>query len=327
MLKIVLLGYGDIAQALILGILKSRHKIVGVLKWERERPNKFTAFLRDTFVPDSLTSIIKANNLYEINAKKANSQRFVKEMKKLKPDVILVGSWGEILKAETIKLPKVACINCHPSMLPKHRGSNPYLSAILSNETKTGLTFHLLNEGVDTGEVLLQREIDILPDDKGGDVKQKCALAAKESVAELLDKLENAQLIPKKQDESQASYYPRVHPNQGKILWHMPPLAIHNHIRAFNPWFKCFTFHNKRFVFINSAKIMKLKTPVQPPGKIIAKTGEKLLISTGDPFTAILAEDVEMFGFMSRLWSKSYIRNVIKVGDFLDSIALTFEKY
>ena len=317
MLKVALLGYGEIAKSLILGMLESKHKIVGVLKWERERPNKTVAFLRDTFMPDSLTSIIKANKLYEIKAKKAQSERFKKEIARLKPDVILVGSWGEILKQDTIDLPKIACINCHPSLLPKHRGSNPYLSAILANESKSGITFHLMDTGIDTGQILLQKEIDIEPNDKGSDVRHKCALAAKNSVTKLLDKLENAELIPQKQDESIASYYPRMHPYDGKILWHMPSLAIHNHIRAFNPWIKCFSFHKGTFIFINSGKLVDINTFIETPGKIIAKTGNKLLISTGDGNIAFLAEDVEAYGPLSKIWSKTYVRNLIKVGDCL----------
>lgn len=317
MLKVVLAGYGTIAESLLLGLLKSKHEIIGVLNWEKERPSRFKAFLRETFTPDNLTSIIKANNLYEVKAANTNDKRFAKEMKKLKPDVILVGSWGEILKKETLELPKIACINCHPSLLPKHRGSNPYISSIMTGETKTGITFHLMDEKIDTGEILLQKEVDIAPNDKGTDVKRKCAFAAKDSVSELLDKLENAELIPQKQIESEASYYPRLNSYDGKIFWLMPAQAIHNHIRALNPWMKCHTFHKKVFIFINSAKMLKLNAPVETPGRILGKANNKLLIATGTPDTAILAEDIEAYGPLSKLWSKKYLEKVIKIGDYL----------
>ena len=238
MLRVVLIGYGELAQSLLIGIMESRHKVVGVLRWDKERPNKLFAFLRDIFIPDRLISIIRAKNIHEIKSGKANSKKFIKKIKKLKPDVILVGSWGEILKKEIINLPKIAFINCHPSLLPMHRGSNPYASAIKNSESKTGITFHLMNEGIDTGEILLQKEINISDSDTGGSLRNKCAFMAKETVSELLDRIEKAELIPKKQDESKASYFLKLNEDDAKINWNKPARGIDNNIRSLLPWMK-----------------------------------------------------------------------------------------
>ena len=320
MLKVVLIGYGELAQSLLIGMLESRHKVVGVLRWEQERPNKPIAFLRDTFIPDGLTSIIRAENIHEIKAKKVNSKKFIKIIKKLAPDVILVGSWGEIIKKEIINLPKVAFINCHPSLLPAHRGSNPYASAIKNGETKAGITFHLMNEGIDTGEILLQKDVNISEEDTGGSLRNKCAFAAKNAVSELLDRLEKAELIPKKQDESKASYFPRLNPHDAKINWKKPATQLHNNIRALLPWIKSYTLHEDTFLYIRSTKVVELKTDVATPGKIIAKKGENLIISTADANKAILAKNIEAYGFLSKLWSKHYINKKIRVGDYLQNV-------
>lgn len=317
MLKVVLIGYGELAQSLLIGVLESRHKVVGVLRWERERPNKLFAFIRDTFIPDGLTSITRSQNIPEIKSKKVNSRKFIKEMKKLAPDVIIVGSWGEIIKKEIIQLPKIAFINCHPSMLPAHRGSNPYASVIKNNETQTGITFHLMNQEIDTGEILLQKEVTVSEEDTGGTLRNKCAFAAKNSVIELLDKLEKTELIPKKQDESKASYFPRLNPDDAKISWKKPAAEIHNNIRAILPWIKSYTLHKDTFLYIKSTKIIELKTNTNTPGKILAKKGNNLIISTADENIAILAGNIEAYGLLSRLWSNYYIKNKIKVGDLL----------
>lgn len=327
MLKVVLLGYGELAQSLLLGLMESRHSVVGVFRWEQERPNKLFAFLRDTFIPDGLTSIIRSKNIHEIKAHKANSIRFIKKIKKLNPDVILVGSWGEIIKKEIINLPKVAFINCHPSLLPTHRGSNPYASTIKNNENKTGVTFHLVNEGIDTGEILLQKDVNISEDDTGESLKNKCAFLAKNSVSELLDKLEKAELIPKKQDESKASYFPKLNFMDAKISWKKPAIEIHNNIRAVFPWMKSYTLHKDTFLFIQSTKIIEIPTSQAPyddrvvtPGKVLAKKGGNLIISTADINKAILAENIEAYGFLSKLWSNYYINKKIKVGDYLQDV-------
>lgn len=320
MLKVVLIGYGELAQSLLIGLIESRHQIVGVLRWEQERPNKLVAFLRDTFIPDGLTSIVRAENIHEIKAGKANSIKFIKKIKKLTPDVILVGSWGEILKKEVINLPKIACINCHPSLLPTHRGSNPYASTIKNGETKTGITFHLMNEGIDTGEILLQKDVNISEEDTGGSLRNKCAFTAKNSVSELLDRLEKAELIPEKQNESKASYFSRLHPNDAKISWKKPATEIHNNIRAILPWIKSYTLHKDTFLFIESTKIIELNTNVATPGKILAKKNGNLIISTADTNKAILAKNIEAYGFLSKLWSNHYINKKIKIGDYLQEV-------
>jgi methionyl-tRNA formyltransferase len=317
MLKVVLLGYGELAQSVLLGIMQSKHKIIGVMRWERDRPNKLLAFIRDSFAPDGLTSLIKANNLYEIKANKANSKAFVKEMQRLKPDVIIVGAWGEILKADAIKLPKVACINCHPSLLPKHRGSNPYISTIKMGEVKTGVTFHLVNEGIDTGEILAQQEVLISETDTGGSLRDKCAYTAKGMVAELLDKLEKAELIPEKQNNEEATYFSKVQPHDFIIRWNLTAQEIHNNIRSMLPWIKSYTLHNNTFLFIKHTKIVDIKIPYNTPGVILNKKKGNLLISTGEPDKAIFAGDIEAYGLMSNLWSKAYVDNIIQVGDYL----------
>jgi len=163
MLRVVIIGYGETASSLMLGVMKTRHKLVGIKRWEKSNP--LLGFLKDTLWPDQLTTLIKANGIKEIQAESVNSPAFLREIRALKADVLLIGSWGEILKKNAIISPKIACINCHPSLLPKHRGPNPYASAIIYGETKTGITFHLVDEGIDTGAVLLQKEIPITHED------------------------------------------------------------------------------------------------------------------------------------------------------------------
>jgi len=318
MLKVVLVGYGELSQSLLLGILQSKHKAVGVFRWEKQRPNRLVAFFRDLFIPDRLTSLTRSENIYEVRAKYANSKKFAKEMAKLKPDVILVGSWGEVLKKETIKLPKVAFINCHPSLLPAHRGSNPYASVLKNGETRTGITFHLMSEKIDTGEILLQKEFEISDEDTGETIRNKCAFEAKNSVGELLDKLENAELIPQKQDEDQASYFPRLNPEEARIDWDTPAEKIHNQVRSMLPWIKSYTLHKETFLYIKSTKVIKLNKEAPFAGVIIDKDGTSMLISTADKDKGILAREIETYGFLSKLWSKRYVRKKIKKGDFLN---------
>lgn len=301
MLKVVILGYGELAQALVLGTLQSHHKIVGVMRWKRNKKFSLKNFIKDIFIPEKLLSIIRANNIYEIKAVRANSKKFIREMQKLKPDVIIVGSWGEIIKKEISSIPKISFINCHPSLLPKHRGSNPYSSVIRQGETKTGVTFHILNEKIDAGDILLQAEIPVTELDNGESLKSKCAYKVKETVKILLNKLEQGDLIPQKQNEARSSYFPALSEEDAFINWNKPAETIQNQIRGLYPWLKCYTAYKKGFVFINSSKIVDLQKPVKKPGKVLEAKKNNLLVSTGDPYKAILCLDVEPYNFLYAL--------------------------
>jgi len=301
MLKVVVIGYGKIAQSLILGMMQTNHKLVGVMRWKRKEENKLYSFLKDTFVPDPILSMIRTHNFREIKARRANSKEFIREIKKLRPDVIIVGSWGEILKKEIIDLPKVAFINCHPSLLPKHRGSNPYASVIRAGETKTGITFHLMNEQIDAGDILLQAEVPISEIDTGETLKNKCAYKVKETLKILLSRLEKGDLIPVKQEEAEASYFSALNEDDAVIKWDRPAVEIHNHIRGLYPWVQCYIPYKNSFLIIKSTRVVKLNKPVNKPGMILKEDKNGILMSTGDPDKAILCKDTEVYNFLYSL--------------------------
>ena len=318
MLRVILVGYGELASSLMLGILESKHKLVSVFRWDKTESNNITSFVKDSLWPNNFSTLIKTYKIPEINANSINSEKFIKQALRLQPDVILVGAWGEKIKSNTIILPKIACVNCHPSLLPVHRGSNPYASVIKQGESKTGITFHLVNEKIDTGSILLQKEISILDNDTGGSLREKCAFIARDTVKELLDGLENALFIPQKQDESRASYFPRLTQEDAVINWDMPAYAIHNQIRGLQPWADCFTRYKKQFLMIKSSEIIKLEKPVKNSGKILSKSIKGIAVSTGDPEKALLISDLSVYGFL-RIFSSNFI-NKIKVGDYMEEI-------
>ncbi|MFH0702686.1 MAG: methionyl-tRNA formyltransferase [bacterium] len=320
MLKVFLIGYGELASSLMLGVLESSHKLVGVLNWEKTQEKFFYSAIKDYFYPSSINLLTKTYKIPKLNVKSVNSKEFLEQASKLKPDIILIGAWGEILKKEIIVLPKIACINCHPSLLPKHRGSNPYSSVIREDETKTGISFHLIDENIDSGPILLQKEIYISDNDTGGSLKKKCAYKAKESVKELLDGVKNAKLLPQKQDKSKMSYFPRIKEEDAKINWNKPSKFIHNQIRALNPWLKCYTRYKNLFLQIGTSKIIELKNPVYKPGEILAKYNKGFIVSTSDTKKALLIDDLESFGFVSKLWSSYFIDKSVKIGDYMEDV-------
>ena len=317
MLKVILLGHGELASAVMLGITESRHKLVGVLRWEKVTPNPISLFFRDLFIPDNFYSLIKAYKIPEIKANSANSEKFIKEALKLNPDVIIVASWGEKLKEPTIILPQLGCINCHPSLLPVHRGSNPYASVIREGNKTSGISFHLIDKNFDTGPILLQKEESISEDDTGYSLRIKLSKKARETVKELLDGIENARYLPRKQDESKASYFPALDEDDAVINWNQSAQDIHNRIRGLYPWIKCYSRHKDQFLLFSMSKIVELENPVYKAGTILSKTRNSLTVSTADPHKAVILEGIEVFGFLSFLWTGYYLNKRIKTGDIL----------
>lgn len=317
MLKVVLVGNGELAASLLLGILESRHQLVGVFRWEKAKGN-IASILADFCFPDSLCSLVKKHRIHDIDARSVNGADFYMKIKELDPDVIIVGSWGEILKSRITSLPPKGCINCHPSLLPKHRGSNPYASAIRYGETETGVTFHCVDRGIDTGDILMQRKLEVSPCDTGDSLRIKCAYTAKGMIGQLLDSLENRSLEPVSQDHSQATYFPRLCAEDAIIHWEWPAQEIYNHIRGIYPWVRCYTRHGEVFFKTDRVKIVDIQTAVRESGIVIRPGNGSLLVSTGDMYKAILLENLEMYGFAGRVRAHHYIRNTVKRGDRLE---------
>lgn len=286
MLKVAVLGYGELAQSIALGVLSSRHALVGVMRWHKD-------FLKDIFMPEPLLSIIRASNIREIRAKRANTKKFIKEIKKLQPDVIIVGAWGEIIKKELFKLPRVAFINCHPSLLPKHRGCNPYTSVIRQKETETGVTFHLMAEKIDAGDILTQGKVAVSEHETGASIRLKCALKAREMVAPLLDGLEAGKILPVRQNEAEASYYPPLSEEDLVINWNSPAEHIYRQIRSLCPEMCCYTMHKNVYLPVKTARIADISEPTLLPGTIIEKNRNNILVATGEPDKALLLKDFQ----------------------------------
>lgn len=222
--------------ALINGVIDNGHEVVGVIRADRVKYNRFTLFLKDIFAPSKDLSYIKSKNLYEIKANSVNSEKFKKEVIKSGADIILVGSWSEKFLIETIELTKYGVINVHPSLLPKHRGANPYFWQIYSGDTKAGVTFHYMDEKLDSGEILMQGSFDIQPYMTGGVLKTKTCKVAEVMVGSLLSDLEENIVIPVKQDETKATYDKWTEDLRVVDFNLEPPLAIHNKIRGLRPF-------------------------------------------------------------------------------------------
>ncbi len=314
--KIVVLGYSEMFAAVIQACLASGNKIVGVMRHERVLDNPVKLFFKDIFIPSKDYSYIKSFNLPEIKARSANSQEFRDEILKLNPDMIIVASWGEKLKKETIMLPKIACINCHPSLLPRYRGPNPYMQVIKHSEKETGVTFHIMDEGYDTGPILMQKNVPILPGDTGKVLRSRCAQTAKEALIELLLEMQSDILIPIPQKESIASYYPQITADDVLISFKNTSTNIDAQIRSIISWQKCYFRHKREFFIINKFKIVDNTTKHEKPGTIVKKSGSSISVLCKDN-KIIEFTSLKLYKGIKSLFTGLYIKFCVKVGSVI----------
>ncbi len=218
--------------SLVASAMESGHKVVGVLRCDRYHYSAPILFLKDIFAPSIDFSFMKSYNLYDIKARSVNCSSFEREFKKLGADIILVGSWGEKFKKSVLELPKLGCVNCHPALLPQNRGPNPYFWAIYQGKSRTGVTFHLMDENFDTGKILAQAGVEIGEDMTVIELKNKLCQVAKLMAGQLLSELEGGLVVPLPQDEKCASYESTPSINEILIDFNRTTKDVKNNIRA-----------------------------------------------------------------------------------------------
>ncbi len=320
MFKIVILGHGDMLSNLIIGATDAKCKIVGVFRYERLKTCLIYRKLKDFFLPSKEYSYIRSYDLPEIKAKSANSEEFKRELLALNPDIVLVGTWSEKLKKDIVQLPKIAMINVHPSLLPKYRGPNPYLQTIWHREKQSGITFHLMNEKFDAGAILLQKIVEIKPDDTGKELKERTVLTARSAVTELLNMLADDFIIPVDQSEERATYFSQIKPKDVMLDFKQSAEEISAHIRAFHPWSKTFFEHKNKF-FIPSPydlRILENTTEIKENGKIVDKNNKEKSITVvcGDG-KLLKMSNLKLYGILNKPFCSFYIKHFVKKHDKL----------
>jgi methionyl-tRNA formyltransferase len=145
-------------------------------------------------------------------------------------------AYGQILPRSVLEIPRIACLNLHASLLPKHRGAAPIQAAIVAGDRETGISVMSMDEGLDTGDVLLQKRLEIAPDETGGSLHDRLAQIAPEALHEALTQLEAGTSARIPQDSSIATYAPKLEREHGRIDWNESATVIERKIRAFDPW-------------------------------------------------------------------------------------------
>lgn len=209
---------------------------------------------------------------------------FHAELCKFEPDIITLTAYGKILPGNIINLPPLGTINVHGSLLPKYRGAAPVQWALINGETETGITIMQMDEGIDTGDILLQDRIPIGPADTAGTLSVKLAALGGAALGKALDLLRRDKLKPVKQDEKQASFAPLLKKEDGAVDWSQSATEISCLMRGLDPWPITYTTLSGRRMRLFSPEVVD-KHPCQKnfsePGIVCRADRHGLLVSTG----------------------------------------------
>ena len=246
-MRIVFMGSPDFAIP-SLDVLARTHVIIGIVT-QPDRPAGRGRTLRQSAVKSWGLS----NHVPTIDPIRVKSPEVVDQIKSWNPDLIVVAAYGQILPRVLLDLPHHGCVNVHASLLPRWRGAAPVHAAILHGDLVSGATIMRMDEGLDTGPILAQRELEILPDETSGELSIRLAHLGASLLIETLPDYLLGNLIPSNQDNSQATYAPMLKKADGALDFTMPAEHLVRQVRAYEPWPGTFFFWKERRIVVRKA--------------------------------------------------------------------------
>jgi len=227
----------------------------------------------------SFIEVCHKNSLSMIETLNINDE--TERIKEMELDYIFILGWSQLLGQELLELPKLGCIGTHPARLPKDRGRAPVTWQLIKGYHKSALTFFFIDEGVDSGDIIMQREIPLTLEDTCRSFYEKIIGTGKSMLNDILPLLINNRLPRTPQDHRYATYFPRRRPEDGIIDWNSNAFEIYNWVRGLTrPFPGAFTFFNRKKLFVWSARIESYVDGDKPPGYVKAIDEDGILVST-----------------------------------------------
>ncbi|MFA7209190.1 MAG: methionyl-tRNA formyltransferase [Parcubacteria group bacterium] len=290
-LRVVFMGTPDFSATILASIVTNAYNVVGVFT----QPDKKVG--RKQFLKKSPVKIAAEKNGIPVFTPAKFHTEAIEELRSLRPDLIILVAYGKILPQAVLDLPRLGAINIHPSLLPKFRGPSPIQNALLTGEKITGTTIMLMDAGIDTGDILRQKETTILSDETYAGLANRLADLSAGLLLETLDDFLAGKITPQKQNDALASYCRLIKKTDGQIDWNDSAKKIHDKFRAFAVWPGVFTSWNAN----GQLKRLQLKkinltgdsATDRQPGEIF-QTGDSIRIQTSDG--AIELEEIQLEG-------------------------------
>ena len=300
-IRILLAGFGTMLLPLMKHLLKCPEKVTvaGVIPASNLKGYKA---LTEHPSQVEMLQLAEKHQIRILAAPGINSREFRNELSELKPHILLVGGWPEIISSEIVTMKGLISINCHGSLLPKYRGACPCVATIFNGDQNVGLTFHLIDDGIDTGDILRQRELVVENDETSLQLERRISEEFGKSVVPLLTDLKSGKVFPRKQSGI-PSYVPKQQPEWGWIPWGADPKVIDQRIRALHGFIHIVTSLHGQVIAFESGRVIRtncsagshteesligpstlaITRNVNFPGEVLANLPDKIMVATRDP--------------------------------------------
>ena len=273
-MNIVFMGTPEFSVACLQRLIDDGHRVLAVYT----QPDK-PCGRGHNLTPPPVKVLAESSGIPVFQPVTLKNEAVVEELRNIGPQLIIVVAYGKILPQSVIDLPEYGCINIHASLLPRYRGAAPIQWCVLNGEKTTGITSMQMDAGLDTGDMLLQREIAIGENETSGELHDRLSLLGADVMSDTINQLEAGTLSPRKQDDSASNYAPMLTKALCRIDWNDSARNIHNKVRGLSPWPVATTVYNGKIIKIHSTE--KVDGAKGKPGEVMENKG-RLVVSCGD---------------------------------------------
>ena len=291
-MKIVFMGTPDFAVGALEALIEEGYEITAVVT----QPDKAKGRSKELQFPPVKECAIR-HGIPVMQPRRIKTPEAIEELKQYEADVYVVAAFGQILSKEILDMPKFGCLNIHASLLPKYRGASPIQYAIIDGEKETGVTIQQMNEGIDTGDILYKKKIQIADDDTFETLHDKLLVLGGEAITEALPLLESGQITPEKQKEEESSHVTLIEKSMGQIDFSKEAIVIDRLIRGMNPWPSAYTsYRGKQLKIWKAVPVEGENADVKgdgKPGEIVAVSKDYVEVATGKGNLQILELQLE----------------------------------
>jgi methionyl-tRNA formyltransferase len=287
--RTIFLGTPDFAIPSLEALIHADYEIVSVIT-QPDRESGRGKLVNSS--PVKKFAIVKGLDVFQPETLK--DKKVLDYVSKLKPQLIIVAAYGLLITPEILAVPEFGCLNVHPSLLPKYRGSSPVATVILNGDEVTGVTIMLMDKGLDTGPVLRQIEAPIAKEDTTGSLTTGLARVGAQLLVKTIPRWVEGNIKPLSQDEAKAIYTRSIIKEDGKISWNATALELWRRVRAFDPWPGCYTSWQGKRLKINKAIPIEGETSEQA-GKVVVLPGSNTAVGiiTRDGILGLLEVQLE----------------------------------
>ena len=277
-MRAVFMGTPEIAATVLKSVLASRHEVIAVVT----QPDKPKGRGHEMAFPPVKEVALEAG-IPVMQPQRAKDEAFIAELKALNPDIILVAAYGKLLPKAILDMPKFGCINVHASLLPKYRGASPIQWAVLNGDEKSGVTIMHMAETMDTGDIIMTKEVILAKDETAGSLHDKLAAIGGPLLIEAMDALETGRAPRIRQNDEDATHVTMLDKTMGNLDFSKPAVQLERWIRGLNPWPTAYTKLDGKMLKLWKAEVLPAKEAKNmEPGTVIDVLKDGFDVLTGD---------------------------------------------